>query len=106
MPNYSPTATAAVEASVAIIAKAAIDAQRRESTATVIEPSEGSADEWFAGGHRVPYDRRSGEVLPRGERRDSPEVIEVFRRITHVAPHDANPVWTSFLPGWPDGSFG
>ena len=49
MPNYSPTATAAVEASVAIIAKAAIDAQRRELTATVIEPSEGSADEWFAG---------------------------------------------------------
>ena len=106
MTNYSPAATAILEASVAVIANAAIDAQRHETAPTVIEISKGTADEWFADGHRVPYDRRSGTVLPRGEGRDSPDVIEVFRRITHDAPRDDNPVWTSFLPGWPDGSFG
>jgi pimeloyl-ACP methyl ester carboxylesterase len=41
-----------------------------------------------------------------GDTTDAADVVHVFRRITKDATLDANAVWTSFLPGWPDGSFG
>lgn len=63
MTNYSPTATAILEASVAIIAKAAIDAQRREQVPVVNETLDVTAREWFAGGHRVAYAWRSGQRM-------------------------------------------
>ncbi|HUT51620.1 MAG TPA: hypothetical protein VM325_20015 [Alphaproteobacteria bacterium] len=37
---------------------------------------------------------------------DAPDVVQVFRRIANQATAGKDTVWTSFLPGWPDGSFG
>lgn len=64
------------------------------------------ARDWFACGERVRYDRAAKEILRRGDATTSRDVVNVFRRIvTNKAPDDGA-VWTSFLPGWPDGSFG
>ena len=53
-----------------------------------------------------PYDRKAREILRPGATTDSPDVVHVFRRIAKDAAPDEDAVWTSFLPGWPDGSFG
>ena len=65
-----------------------------------------TADEWFAGGGRVPYDRRTKEILRSDDAAERRDVVQVFRRIVKDAVTDEDAVWTSFLPGWPDGSFG
>lgn len=65
-----------------------------------------TADEWFAGGERVPYDRRTKEILRSDDATEQRDVVQVFRRIVKDAVTDEDAVWTSFLPGWPDGSFG
>ena len=65
-----------------------------------------TAQGWFALGNRVPYDRRAKTILRPGDTTDSPEVIHVFQRVVrHGTPYEAE-VWTTFLPGFPDGSFG
>ena len=64
-----------------------------------------TAREWFALGNRVPYDRRARKILRRPDAADSTAVVHVFRRIAKDAAPDEDAVWTSFLPGWPDGSF-
>jgi len=65
-----------------------------------------TARAWFARGDRAPYDHRAKEILRPGATPDRPGVIHVFRRVTREATQNEDAVWTSFLPGWPDGSFG
>jgi len=49
-----------------------------------------TADEWFAGGQRIPY--RPG--------------LQVFQRIGGGVVSGASSVWLTMLPGFPDGSYG
>ena len=65
-----------------------------------------TAQAWFALGTRVPYNHRAKRVLRPGEATESPNVVHVFRRAERDGADDDGAVWTSFLPGWPDGSFG
>jgi len=65
-----------------------------------------SAQEWFALGSRVSYDPRAKEILHQGDQNSSSDVVNVFRRVANTATRNENTVWASFLPGWPDGSFG
>ncbi len=61
-----------------------------------------TAQGWFALGERIPYDRRAKRILSPGDTTDSPDVVHVFQRVVR----DGAAVWTTFLPGFPDGSFG
>ena len=99
------TATSA-EAPAAAIVGAATDEQAPERNTVVNGISKVTAREWFALGKRVPYDRKAKEILGPGAPTDSTDVVQVFRRIAKDAAADEDAVWTSFLPGWPDGSFG
>ncbi|MGH1481296.1 MAG: alpha/beta fold hydrolase, partial [Geminicoccales bacterium] len=65
-----------------------------------------TADDWFALGARVLYDRHAKEILQPGGDTGSPDVVQVFRRIAYAEAVPEGAIWTSFLPGWPDGSFG
>ena len=65
-----------------------------------------TAEDWFALGVRVPYDRRAKEIVQPDDRSDGPDVVQVFRRVAYAEAVPENAIWTSFLPGWPDGSFG
>ena len=65
-----------------------------------------TSDDWFALGARVPYDRRAKEILQPGDGTGSPDVVQVFRRIANAEALPEGAIWISFLPGWPDGSFG
>ena len=95
-----------VETRAAIIGGAATDEPLLDRNSTATEIPRVTAREWFALGNRVPYDRQTKEILCLGDATDSPDVVQVFRRITKSAALDEGAVWTSFLPGWPDGSFG
>ncbi len=97
---------ASVEISAAAIVGAAIDEQLLEKKSVTNEISKVTAREWFALGNRVPFDRKAREILRPGDTTDSPDVVQVFRRIAKDATPDDDATWTSFLPGWPDGSFG
>jgi pimeloyl-ACP methyl ester carboxylesterase len=63
-----------------------------------------SAAEWFAGGRRIVYDRASPRVLPE-EAAATPGALRVFERVAG-AKQDADVVWLTLLPGFPDGSYG
>ena len=65
-----------------------------------------TAREWFSHGERVLYDRRTRKILPPGESDSSLDIINVFRRTSHDIDANKNSFWMSFLPGWPDGSYG
>ncbi len=65
-----------------------------------------TAQGWFALGERVPYDRRAKRILHPGDTADSPNVVHVFQRAVRDGARDEEAVWTTFLPGFPDGSFG
>src|SRR5262245_10621856 len=68
-----------------------------------------TAAEWFAGGRRIPYDRASPRVLPEEEADATPGAIRVFERVARAEQHaeqDADAVWLTLLPGFPDGSYG
>ena len=82
------------------------DLQPLERNSDMNEVSEVTAEEWFALGNRVPYDRRTKNILKHGGTMDSENVVHVFQRVAKNATQDDSGVWTSFLPGWPDGSFG
>ncbi|GAA3082254.1 pimeloyl-ACP methyl ester carboxylesterase/SAM-dependent methyltransferase [Kribbella aluminosa] len=56
-----------------------------------------TAAEWFAGGRRIGYDAKHA-------RTDDAGVLKVFERATPTA--DADAVWLTMLPGFPDGSYG
>lgn len=61
---------------------------------------------WFALGQRVPYDPRNKRMLQPSDTMDSPDIVHVFQRVvTNGAPGE-DAVWTTFMPGFPDGSFG
>ncbi len=65
-----------------------------------------TAKGWFALGERVPYDRRAKKILRPGDTTDSPDVVDVFQRVVRDGAPGEEGVWTTFLPGFPDGSFG
>src|SRR5215475_14446608 len=63
-----------------------------------------TAEEWFAGGQRIAYDPASARVLTE-EEAAPPGALRVFERVA-AAGHDADTVWLTLLPGFPDGSYG
>ncbi len=65
-----------------------------------------TAQGWCALGKRVPYDRRAKRVLQPGDTTDSRDVVHVFQRVVRNGAPTEEAVWTTFLPGFPDGSFG
>jgi pimeloyl-ACP methyl ester carboxylesterase len=64
-----------------------------------------TAAEWFAGGQRIPYDPASARVLTEGQAAATPGAVRVFERVA-AAGQDADAVWLTLLPGFPDGSYG
>jgi pimeloyl-ACP methyl ester carboxylesterase len=64
-----------------------------------------TAAEWFAGGQRIPYDPASARVLTEEEATEAPGALRVFERVA-PAGDDADAVWLTLLPGFPDGSYG
>ena len=64
-----------------------------------------TAAEWFAGGQRIPYDPGSARVLTGEEAAATPGALRVFERVSG-AERDADAVWLTMLPGFPDGSYG
>ena len=68
-------------------------------------PSRVTAAEWFAGGQRIPYDPAAGHVLTGREAAAEPGALWVFERVA-AAGRDADTVWLTLLPGFPDGSYG
>jgi len=65
-----------------------------------------TAAEWFAGGQRIPYDPETGRVLTEEEAATVPGALRVFERVSAAAAPDADAVWLTMLPGFPDGSYG
>src|ERR1700760_580470 len=64
-----------------------------------------TAAEWFGGGQRIPYDPESARVLTEEEAVATPGALRVFERVT-AAEQEADSVWLTLLPGFPDGSYG
>jgi pimeloyl-ACP methyl ester carboxylesterase len=64
-----------------------------------------TAAEWFAGGQRIPYDPGSARVLTEEEAAATPGALRVIERVSG-AERDADAVWLTMLPGFPDGSYG
>jgi pimeloyl-ACP methyl ester carboxylesterase len=64
-----------------------------------------TAAEWFGGGQRIPYDSESARVLTEEEAVATPGALRVFERVG-AAEQDADTVWLTLLPGFPDGSYG
>ena len=64
-----------------------------------------TAAEWFAGGQRIWYDPGSARVLTGAEAAAAPGALGVFERVA-AAGDDADAVWITLLPGFPDGSYG
>ena len=64
-----------------------------------------TAAEWFAGGQRIAYDPGSARVLTEIQAAAIPGALRVFERVT-AARQDADSVWLTLLPGFPDGSYG
>ncbi len=60
---------------------------------------------WFALGERVPYDHRAKRIL-QGDTKEAADVVNVFQRVVRDDAPSEDAVWTTFLPGFPDGSFG
>jgi pimeloyl-ACP methyl ester carboxylesterase len=61
--------------------------------------------EWFGGGQRIPYDPESARVLTEEEAGVIPGALRVFERVA-AAERNADAVWLTLLPGFPDGSYG
>src|SRR5258705_2097489 len=64
-----------------------------------------TAAEWFGGGQRIPYDPESARVLTEEEAVATPGALRVFERLA-AAETEADTVWLTLLPGFPDGSYG
>jgi hypothetical protein len=65
-----------------------------------------TTDAWFSGGQRVTYKTDTKEISenPISEKPDNP--VKVYRKIVKDPAADQSAAWASFLPGWPDGSYG
>ena len=66
----------------------------------------GTAQEWFALGTRVAYDPTAKKIVPPGEAKDAADTVDVFQRVVKDGARGDEAVWTTLLPGFPDGSFG
>ncbi len=79
----------------------------RDKTAGSPQPGKArvTAAEWFAGGQRIPYDPATARVLTEEQAAATPGALRVFERVAAAGP-DANGVWLTLLPGFPDGSYG
>lgn len=64
-----------------------------------------TAAEWFAGGQRIWYDPEAARVLTEEGATMVPGAIRVYERVA-ASGHDADAVWLTLLPGFPDGSYG
>lgn len=64
------------------------------------------AEEWFSLGARVPYDPVAKKILQTDDTRNGSDVIEVFQRVVRGDGQDDAAIWTTFMPGYPDGSYG
>ena len=64
-----------------------------------------TAAEWFAGGQRIWYHPESARVLTEEQAATIPGALQVFERVTGAA-RDAQTMWVTLLPGFPDGSYG
>src|SRR2546421_12314320 len=64
-----------------------------------------TAAEWFGGGQRISYDPESARVLTEEEAAATPGALRVFERVA-AAERNADTVWLTLLPGFPDGSYG
>ncbi len=64
-----------------------------------------TAAEWFAGGQRIWYDPGSARIVTEEQAAATPGALRVFERVA-AARHDADAVWLTLLPGFPDGSYG
>jgi pimeloyl-ACP methyl ester carboxylesterase len=69
---------------------------RKSDVATLV-----TADQWYAGGRRIPYHPESARVLPE----EPPGPLRVFERVVGASP-DPDAIWLTMLPGFPDGSYG
>ena len=66
-----------------------------------------TAAEWFASGQRIGYDPGSARVLTEEEAAARPGSLRVFERVAAAERHvNADTVWLTMLPGFPDGSYG
>ncbi len=61
-----------------------------------------SAADWFAGGTRRPYNPSTKTVLGA----DQDGLPHVFERVENAPSPGSDQRWMTFLPGFPDGSFG
>ncbi len=64
-----------------------------------------TAAEWFAGGQRLPYDPESAPCTDRAGGRRGPRRASGLRARGRRGA-DADAVWLTLLPGFPDGSYG
>lgn len=65
-----------------------------------------TAQQWFDLGERIPYDPQTRKIIRPGDETGSPDVVNVFQRVVEESLTGKNAIWTTFLPGFPDGSFG
>ena len=65
-----------------------------------------TAEEWFSSGTRVTYDPVTRKIVERAENADVAGTIHVWKRVERSASPNNQESWTTFLPGFPDGSFG
>lgn len=69
------------------------------------DPARVTAAEWFASGQRILHDPESRRVLTGKQAAAEPGALRVFERVA-AAGRDADTVWLTLLPGFPDGSYG
>ena len=65
-----------------------------------------TAQEWFSTGTRVTYDPIAKKMMERAKNADVAGEIHVWKRVERDAAGNDQELWTTFLPGFPDGSFG
>lgn len=65
-----------------------------------------TANNWYSKGERIEYDAKRKRIHPENERPSSPNTLKVFRRYSSTSKWGADNQLTTFLPGFPEGSFG
>jgi len=64
------------------------------------------ANDWFSAGKRVSYDSKNKKFLLNGKTGEHKNIVQVFTRVDRDQTQGDTSVWASFMPGWPDGSYG
>ena len=62
--------------------------------------------EWYALGNRNTYDYGAKRMLPLDDTGKSQDTVRVFQRLVRNGSWRDEAAWVTFLPGFPDGSFG